>query len=99
MLFRSTLSYAHAGVGATPQLIGEMFKLLAGLPQLVQVPYRGAGPAIADLISGQVAMAVGAVTGQTLGFHRSGQVRIFPVTSPKPLPPRPRPPPAGEAGV
>src|SRR5262245_53596041 len=52
-----TLSYAHAGVGATSQLIGEMFKLQAGLPELVQVPYRGAGPAITDLISGQVAMA------------------------------------------
>jgi len=59
------LSYAHVGVGSTPQLIGEMFKLLAGLPELVQVPYRGAGPAIADLISGQVAMAVVAVTGQS----------------------------------
>ena len=46
------LSYGHAGVGASSQLIGEMFKLLAGLPDLVQVPYRGAGPAIADLISG-----------------------------------------------
>jgi tripartite-type tricarboxylate transporter receptor subunit TctC len=37
------LSYAHVGVGSTPQLIGEMFKLLAGLPELVQAPYRGAG--------------------------------------------------------
>jgi tripartite-type tricarboxylate transporter receptor subunit TctC len=45
------LSYAHPGVGSTPQLIGEMFKLLAELPELVQVPYRGGGPAIADLIS------------------------------------------------
>jgi tripartite-type tricarboxylate transporter receptor subunit TctC len=53
------LSYGHAGVGASSQLIGEMFKLLAGLPDLVQVPYRGAGPAIADLISGQITMAVG----------------------------------------
>jgi tripartite-type tricarboxylate transporter receptor subunit TctC len=34
------------------------FKLLAGLPKLVQVPYRGAGPVIADLISGQVVMGV-----------------------------------------
>ncbi len=68
------LSYAHVGVGSTPQLIGEMFKLLAGLPELVQVPYRGAGPAIADLISGQVAMAVVAVTGQSLGFHRAPEL-------------------------
>jgi tripartite-type tricarboxylate transporter receptor subunit TctC len=79
------LSYAHVGVGSTPQLIGEMFKLQAGLPELVQGPYRGAGPAIADLISGQVAMAVVAVTVQSLGFHRSGQLRILAVTSPKRL--------------
>jgi len=46
------LSYGHVGVGSVTQLTGEMFKLLAGLPELVQVPYRGAGPAIADLISG-----------------------------------------------
>jgi tripartite-type tricarboxylate transporter receptor subunit TctC len=79
------LSYAHASIGATSHLIGEMFKLQAGMPELVQVPYRGAGPAIADLISGQVAMAVVAVTGQSLGFHRYGQLRILAVTTPKHL--------------
>jgi tripartite-type tricarboxylate transporter receptor subunit TctC len=93
-----TLSYAHAGVGATSQLIGEMFKLQAGLPELVQVPYRGAGPAIADLISGQVAMAVVAVTGQSLGFHRSGQLRILAVTSPKHLVAAPELPTVADAG-
>src|SRR5215813_13331896 len=36
------LSYAHVGVGSTPQLIGGMFRLQAGLPGLVRVPYRGA---------------------------------------------------------
>src|SRR5215510_5952321 len=93
-----TLSYAHAGVGATSQLIGEMFKLQAGLPELVQVPYRGAGPAIADLISGQVAMAVVAVTGQSLGFHRSGQLRILAVTSPERLITAPELPTVADAG-
>jgi tripartite-type tricarboxylate transporter receptor subunit TctC len=92
------LSYAHVGVGSTPQLIGETFKLLAGLPELVQVPYRGAGPAIADLISGQVAMAVVAVTGQSLGFHRSGQLRILAVTSPKRLIAAPELPTVADAG-
>jgi tripartite-type tricarboxylate transporter receptor subunit TctC len=92
------LSYAHVGVGSTPQLIGEMFKLQAELPELVQVPYRGAGPAIADLISGQVAMAVVAVTGQSLGFHRSGQLRILAVTSPKRLIAAPELPTVADAG-
>jgi tripartite-type tricarboxylate transporter receptor subunit TctC len=92
------LSYAHVGVGSTPQLIAEMFKLLAGLPELVQVPYRGAGPAIADLISGQVAMAVVAVTEQSLGFHRSGNLRILAVTSPKRLIVAPELPTVTDAG-
>ena len=92
------LSYGHVGVGSTTQLTGELFKLLAGLPELIQVPYRGAGPAIADLISGQVAMAVVGVTGQSLGFHRSGQLRILAVTSPKHLIAAPELPTVADAG-
>jgi len=92
------LSYGHVGVGSTPQSTGELFKLLAGLPELIQVPYRGAGPAIADLISGQVAMAVVGVTGQSLGFHRSGQLRILAVTSPKHLIAAPELPTVADAG-
>ena len=76
------LSYGHVGVGSVNQLTGEMFKLLAGLPGLVQVPYRGAGPTMADLISGQVAMAVVAITGQSIELHRAGKLRILAVTSP-----------------
>src|SRR6195256_4166526 len=44
------LSYGHAGVGTIQHLSGELFKSLAGTPEIVQVPYRGTGPAIADLI-------------------------------------------------
>jgi len=96
--YAGKLSYGHVGVGSTPQLTGELFKSLAGLPELIQVPYRGAGPAIADLISGQVAMAVVAVTGQSLGFHRSRQLRILAVTSPKRLVAAPELPTVAEAG-
>jgi tripartite-type tricarboxylate transporter receptor subunit TctC len=92
------LSYGHVGVGSVTQLTGEMFKLLAGLPELVQVPYRGAGPAIADLISGQVAMAVVAVTGQSLEFHRSGKLRILAVTNPERLIAAPELPTVADAG-
>lgn len=52
------LSYGHVGVGAVNQLTGELFKQLAELPEVMQVPYRGAGPTMADLIGGQLAMAV-----------------------------------------
>jgi Tripartite tricarboxylate transporter family receptor/ABC transporter substrate binding protein len=82
---RGKLSYGHAGVGSINHLTGEMFKSLAGIPDLVHVPYRGAGRAIADAISGQVAMVIPAVTGQLLEFHQTGKVRILAVTSPRRL--------------
>jgi len=47
---------------------------------MVQVPYRGAGPAINDLIGGQVPMSVMALTGQVIGFHRSGKLRVLAMT-------------------
>jgi tripartite-type tricarboxylate transporter receptor subunit TctC len=47
------LNYASAGNGTTHHLAGELFKLLSGT-QIVHVPYRGAGPAMQDLVAGQV---------------------------------------------
>jgi tripartite-type tricarboxylate transporter receptor subunit TctC len=76
------LSYGHVGVGSVNQLTGELFKQIAELPELMQVPYRGAGPTMADLIGGQLAMAVVGLTGQSLEFHRTGKLRILAVTSP-----------------
>src|SRR5436190_355852 len=73
------------GGGETNHLTGELLTMLAGTPEIVQVPYRGMGPAMTDLISGQLAMAVPAVTGQVLEFHRSGKMRVLAVTSPKRL--------------
>ena len=61
------VSYGHVGIGSTNHLTGELFKSLAGIPDLVQMPYRGAGPVITDLIGGQIPMGVVAVTGQSLG--------------------------------
>jgi tripartite-type tricarboxylate transporter receptor subunit TctC len=92
------LSYGHVGVGSLNHLIGELFKLLAETPDIVPVPYRGAGPTMTDLISGQVPMAVVALTGQVLEFHRSGKLRILAVTSPARLIAAPDLPTAAEAG-
>jgi tripartite-type tricarboxylate transporter receptor subunit TctC len=92
------LSYGHAGVGSLNQLTGETFKLLAGLPELTQVPYRGAGPVMADLISGQVVMGVVALTSQSLEFHRSAKLRVLGVTSPLRLTAAPELPTVAEAG-
>jgi len=76
------LSYGHAGVGSLNHLTGELFKSLAGIPDLLQVPYRGSGPAITDALAGHVPMVTPAVTGQMIEFHRTGRLRILAVTSP-----------------
>ncbi len=82
---RGKLSYGHAGVGSLNHLTGELFKALAGLPDLLQVPYRGSGPAITDALAGHVSMVTPAMTGQMIEFHRAGRLRILAVTSPKRL--------------
>jgi tripartite-type tricarboxylate transporter receptor subunit TctC len=93
------LSYGHPGIGSTNHLTGELFKSLTGTPEIVQVPYRGAGPAIADLISGHIPMAVVAVTGQVIELHRSDTLRVLAVTSAKRLIAAPEFPTAAEAGL
>ncbi len=92
------LSYGHAGVGSIQHLAGELFKSLAGTPEIVQVPYRGTGPLITDLVSGQVPMGTPGVTGQLLEFHRSGKMRVLAVTSPTRLIAAPELPTAAELG-
>jgi tripartite-type tricarboxylate transporter receptor subunit TctC len=92
------LSYGHAGIGSIQHLTGELFKSLAGTPDIVQVPYRGTGPLITDLVSGQVPMGTPGVTGQLLEFHRSGKTRILAVTSPRRLVAAPELPTAAELG-
>jgi len=92
------LSYGHAGIGSIQHLTGELFKSLAGTPEIVQVPYRGTGPLITDLVSGQVPMGTPGVTGQLLEFHRSGKMRILAVTSPTRLIAAPELPTVTELG-
>jgi len=93
------LSYGTPGVGSLNHLTGERFKLLARSPDIVHVPYRGSGPAVADLIGGQIQMAVPAFNGQLLAFHRAGKIRILAVTSAERLRVAPELPTAVEAGM
>ena len=60
------MSYGSAGHGSLNHLTGELLKSLAGIPGLVQVPYRGSGPATTDTLAGQVAMVTPAVTAPLL---------------------------------
>jgi tripartite-type tricarboxylate transporter receptor subunit TctC len=92
------LSYGHSGVGSIQHLTGELFKSLAGTPEIVQVPYRGTGPVITDLVGGQIPMGTPGVTGQVIELHRSGKMRVLAVTSPTRLVAAPELPTAAELG-
>lgn len=93
------ISYGSAGAGTLTNLTGEMFKHLTGLSDIVHVPYKGAGPGIADLVSGHIPMMTPNVTGQLLELHRAGKVRILAVTSPERLKGAPDIPTAVESGM
>jgi tripartite-type tricarboxylate transporter receptor subunit TctC len=92
------LSYGHAGLGSIQHLAGELFKTLAGDLDIVQVPYRGTGPLITDLVGGQVEMGTPGVTRQVIEFHRSGKIRVLAVTSAARLVAAPEIPTAAELG-
>ena len=93
------LSYGSAGTGSMNQLAGELFKTLIKLPGIVHVPYKGGGPAITDLIGGQIPIVFANVTGQIIELHRTGKIRIVAVTTPSRLVGAPDIPTAVEQGL
>src|SRR5712692_5852938 len=93
------LSYGSAGTGSLNHLTAEAFKLKVGLPDLIHVPYRGAGPAIADALAGQVPMIVPAMTNIVLELHRAGKLRVLAVTHGTRLAAAPELPTAVEQGL
>jgi tripartite-type tricarboxylate transporter receptor subunit TctC len=72
------INMASAGNGTTPHVAGELFKIMAGI-NMVHVPYRGVGPAIADLLAGQVQVLF-AGTLEALEHIRAGKLRPLAVT-------------------
>lgn len=72
------LSYASSGVGASNHLGGEMLKKMANIP-LLHVPYKGSGPAITDLLGGQVQVFFDNEP-SILPFVKSGRVKALAVT-------------------
>ncbi len=93
------LVYGSAGTGSMTQLAGELFKSLAGLPDIVHVPYKGSGASITDVISGQVPMIVANVSGQVLELNKAGKLRMLVSTGPERLVADPAIPTAVEAGL
>jgi tripartite-type tricarboxylate transporter receptor subunit TctC len=73
------LNFASSGYGAAAHLAGELFKTMAHI-DIVHVPYKGAGPALQDVISGQDQMMF-ATAASVLGMIKSGQVRALAVTT------------------
>lgn len=91
------LSYGSAGVGGANHLAGELFKLLAGL-DIVHVPYKGAAPAMNDLIGGHIPMMFDSLP-TVLPSAADGRLRVLGVTSLKRAPTLPDVPTLDEAGV
>ena len=93
------LSMGSAGTGSMSHLSGELFKQLTGTTDIVHIPYKGSGPGLTDLISGQIPMMSPNITGQILELHRAGKVRILAVNVEKRLAAAPDIPTAIEQGV
>jgi tripartite-type tricarboxylate transporter receptor subunit TctC len=73
------ISMASAGVGSGPHAAGELFKMMAGV-NLVHVPYRGQGPALTDLLGGQVQVYFAGVP-SSIQYIRAGKLRALAVTA------------------
>jgi tripartite-type tricarboxylate transporter receptor subunit TctC len=73
------INMASAGIGTAHHVAGELFKMMAGV-DMVHVPYRGEGPALGDLIGGQVQVMFG-VMASSLPHIRAGTVRALAVTT------------------
>jgi tripartite-type tricarboxylate transporter receptor subunit TctC len=73
------ISVASAGIGSANHMAGELFKAMVGL-DMAHVPYRGGGPAVADLLGGQVDVTFAVVT-TAIEYIRTGKLRALAVTS------------------
>ena len=91
------LFYGSGGRGTSAHLSGELLKAMTGV-EITHVPYRGAAPAMADLIGGQIPAVFDAI-GSIAPAVRAGQLRMLAVTSPQRSPAMPDVPTIAEAGV
>jgi tripartite-type tricarboxylate transporter receptor subunit TctC len=89
------LNYASGGTGSTPHLSGALFAVMAGI-DIVHVPYKGTGPASADLLGGQVQMAFFGIP-PLLPHIKSGKLRALAVTGGRRSPELPEVPTVHEA--
>lgn len=91
------ITYASAGNGSPQHLAGELFQRLAGI-RLLHVPYKGSGPALVDLVAGQVQVMI--ETAPAAQPHiRAGKLRALATTTREPVPTLPDVPTAARSGL
>jgi tripartite-type tricarboxylate transporter receptor subunit TctC len=73
------INMASGGIGSGNHIFGELFKMMTGV-NLVHVPYRGAGPALIDLLGGQVQVMFASMS-SSIGYLRAGKLRALAVTT------------------
>jgi tripartite-type tricarboxylate transporter receptor subunit TctC len=91
------LNYASSGSGAAAHLAAELFKSMAGV-DMVHVPYKGAQPALTDVIAGR-AQLMFATSASAIPYIKAGRLRALAVTSSRRSPSVPELPTLAEAGV
>jgi tripartite-type tricarboxylate transporter receptor subunit TctC len=91
------INFASSGSGTSIHMSAEMFKMLTGV-NIVHIPYKGSGPALADLLGGQVDVMFDNLT-SSIGYIRGGRLRALAITSAMRYPELPDLPTMQEAGV
>ena len=91
------LTYASSGNGTSPHLSGELLKSMAGI-RMLHIPYKGAGPAINDLLGGHVAAAFVSFT-SVVAHLKANRLRAIAITSAKRSPLMPELPTFAESGL
>ena len=91
------INYSSSGAGGMPHVSAELFKSMAGI-DIVHIPYKGGGPAVADLIAGQVQVSFATVL-ESISHVKSGKLRALAVSSAKRSAAMPELPTIAEAGA
>ena len=91
------LNYGSTGQGGITHLGTEMLKLMAGI-DITHIPYKGTGPALTDILGGQIQFMLGSIV-STLPHARTGKLRAFAVTTNQRSGAIPELPTVGESGL
>jgi tripartite-type tricarboxylate transporter receptor subunit TctC len=93
----NTYSYGSGGIGNPGHIQGELLKHLTGI-DILHIAYKGAGPAMADAVAGQIPIVFGSMS-SALPFVKSGKLKVLGITSAKRSPLAPELPTIAEGGV